>query len=62
MTVLDPLPLAVQQPYLALEWRRTAIPPGKLPGSTAGRMPAATEQSGGGGGMRPTLAAGADTH
>ena len=27
------------------EWRRMAIPPGKMPGSTAGRMPAATGQS-----------------
>ena len=31
-------------PGSALEWRRTAIPPGKMPGSTAGRMPAATLQ------------------
>jgi hypothetical protein len=32
-------------PGPVLEWRRTAIPPGKMPGSTAGRMPAATSQS-----------------
>jgi hypothetical protein len=31
--VLDPLPLAVQHLHLALEWRRTANPPGKMPGS-----------------------------
>ena len=37
----------------APEWRRTAMPPGKMPGSTAGRMPAATRQSGGGNEMRP---------
>jgi hypothetical protein len=33
VTVLDPLPLAVEQPHLALEWRMSAIPPGKMPGS-----------------------------
>ena len=42
-------------PGPALEWRRTAIPPGKMPGSTAGRMPAATGQSGGGNEMRTRL-------
>ena len=31
--VLDPLPLGVLQPHLALKWRRTANPPGKMPGS-----------------------------
>jgi hypothetical protein len=35
------------------ERRRTAIPPGKMPGSTAGRMPAATVPSGGSAEMRP---------
>src|ERR1035437_6390904 len=40
-------------PGPALGWRRTAIPPDKMPGSTAGRMPAATGQSGGGNVMRP---------
>jgi hypothetical protein len=35
-------------PGLALEWRRTAIPPSMMPGSTAGRMPAVTGQGGGG--------------
>jgi hypothetical protein len=40
-------------PGPALGWRRTAIPPDKMPGSTAGRMPAAMGQSGGGNVMRP---------
>ena len=62
MMVLEPLPFVVQQAHLALKWRRTAVPSGKMPGSTAGRIPAATGKSGGGNGMRPTLATGADTH
>jgi hypothetical protein len=37
----------------ALRAFRTAIPPGKMPGSTAGRMPAATAQIGGSVQMRP---------
>ena len=37
----------------ALRAYGTAIPPGKMPGSTAGRMPAATAHVGGGIQMRP---------
>jgi hypothetical protein len=40
-------------PGPVLEWRGTAIPPGKMPGSTAGKMPAATGQRRGGNEMRP---------